>query len=311
MRITSTHARTIDAAPDAVGALLDDLASERDVLWPAERWPTTPIAFDRPLAVGAAGGHGLVRYRVTAFEPGRRVAFAFTPGSGLDGTHELRVEPAGDGGSVLTHDLEAEPAWWMRPVAPLLLQAHDALVEDLLDCAQAATGGPAAAPAPRPRWIELSDALEGMLMRDGAPDRAARVAGVAVPATLAALAALHVVWAAGSPWPAAGPAELADAVLGNGATALPPAWASAAVAAALAGAAAAVHRAARPAASPGARALTLGVAGAFALRGAAGATLDLAGGLRRRYQRLDLAVYSPLCGAIGAGAVAVARRHSA
>jgi hypothetical protein len=42
-----------------------------------------------------------------------------------------------------------------------------------------------------------------------------------------------------------------------------------------------------------------------------GLPLDLAGGLRRRYQRLDLAVYAPLCGAISAGAAAVARRHPA
>jgi hypothetical protein len=309
MRITSTHARTIDAAPAAVGALLDDLASERDVLWPTERWPTTPIAFDRPLGVGADGGHGLIRYRVSAYEPGRRVAFAFSPGSGLAGTHELRVEPTEPGGTVLTHDLEVEPAWWMRPVAPLLLQAHDALVEDLLDCAQLATGGTVAQPAPRPRWIELSDAVEGMLMRSGTPDRPARIAGVAVPATLVALAALHVVWAAGSPWPAGSPADLAEAVLGNGSDAMPPAWASAAVAVALLAAAATVRQAARPAPSTRARALTLGVAGVFALRGAVSVPLDLAGGLRRRHQRLDLAVYAPLCAAIGAGAAAVARRH--
>jgi hypothetical protein len=92
---------------------------------------------------------------------------------------------------------------------------------------------------------------------------------------------------------------------------MPPAWASAAVAAGLLGAAAAVHRAARPAASLRARALTLGVAGVFALRGAVGVPLDLAGGLRHRYQRLDLTVYAPLCGALSAGAVAVARRHPA
>jgi hypothetical protein len=150
-----------------------------------------------------------------------------------------------------------------------------------------------------------------MLMRGGEPDRAARVAGVAVPATLAALAALHAVWAAGSPWPAHSAADLADAVLGTDSDAMPPAWASAAVAGALLGAAAAVRRAARAEASVGARALALGVAGVFGLRGAIGVPLDLTGGLRRRFQRLDLALYAPLCGAICAGAVAVARRHPA
>jgi hypothetical protein len=309
MRITSTHARTLAAEPDDVGALLDGLASERDVLWPSERWPTTPIGFDRPLGVGADGGHGLIRYHVSAYEPGRRVEFTFAPGHGLEGTHALRVEPAGDGRTVLTHDLDVATVWWMRPVAPLLLQAHDALIEDLLDCAEVATGGSAGAPSRRPRWLTLADKLEGLLTRRGELDRGGRLAGVAVPLTLAALSALHVAWALGSAWPAGSRDALAEAVLSSS-EGMPPDWASWAVAGGLIGAAVAVRRAARGTPSTRARAAALAVAGAFLLRSVAYLPSDLAGGLETVYQRLDLAVYAPLCLAIGVGTAAIVRRHA-
>jgi hypothetical protein len=310
MPITSTHARTLSAEPAVVGALLDTLASEHDELWPTDRWPTTPIAFDRPLGVGADGGHGMIRYRVTAYEPGRRLRCTFAPGSGIDGMHELRVEPAADGRTVLTHDLVVEPAWWMRPVAPLLLRAHDALIEDLLDRAQRATEGHVERPNRWPRWLKVANGAEALLLRRGRPDLAARVAGVAVPATFAALGALHAVWAAGSPWPAESREALADAVLSSS-EGMPPDWASGAVAIGLLGAAVVVRRAAGPAPSARVRAAALAVAGAFLVRAVAYLPSDLAGGLETTYQRLDLAVYAPLCLLLGAGAAAVARRHGA
>jgi hypothetical protein len=43
-------------------------------------------------------------------------------------------------------------------------------------------------------------------------------------------------------------------------------------------------------------------------RGAIGIASDLHGGVEERYQRLDLAIYSPLCLALGGGAALVARR---
>jgi hypothetical protein len=310
MRFTSTHARALAAESEQVARLLDSLASEHDALWPTDRWPATPIELDGPLAVGAEGGHGMIRYRVSAYEPGRRLAFTFTPGQGLEGGHELRVEPDAGGRTVLTHGLDVTPAWWMRPFAPLLLRAHDALIEDLLDRAQLATEGRATQPARRPRWLTLANATEALLMRRGGLDRPARMAAVAVPATLAALSALHVAWALGSPWPAGSREALADAVL-SGSEGMPPDWASWAVAALLLAGAGVVRRAAGPSATAPGRALALALSGAFLLRSVAYVPGDLAGGLETTYQRLDLAVYAPLCLLIGVGAAAVARRHGA
>ena len=310
MPITNTHARTLTAEPDTVGALLDTLGSEHDALWPVHKWPTMPMELDRPLAVGADGGHGTIRYRVTAYEPGRRVEFTFTPGCGLDGTHELRVEAEGDGRTVLTHDLVVEPAWWMRPVTPLLIRAHDAVLEDLLDRAQMTVEGHVERPARWPRWLRLANTAESLLLRRGRPDLPARVAGVAVPAVLAALGALHAAWALGSPWPAGSRDELAEAVLSSS-EGMPPDAATWIVAAGLLGAAAVVRRAAGPAPSARVRATALAIAGAFLVRSVAYVPSDLAGGLETTYQRLDLGVYAPLCLLIGAGSAAVARRHGA
>jgi len=310
MPIHNTHARILHAEPDALGELLDSLGSDDDRLWPVNKWPTMPMRFDRPLGVGADGGHGTIRYRVTAYEPGRRVEFTFTPGSGLEGTHELRVLPAGAGRTELRHDLVVQPAWWMRPVTPLLIRSHDAVLEDLLDRAQLAVEGHVERPARWPRWLKLANAAEEMLLRRGHPDRPARVAGAAVPAVLAALGALHAAWALGSPWPAGSREELAEAVL-SASEGMPPDAATWAVAAALLGAAAVVRRAAGPAPSARVRALALAIAAAFLARSVAYLPSDLLGGLETTYQRLDLAVYAPLCAAIGAGTFAVVRRHGA
>jgi hypothetical protein len=314
MSIHSVHSRTLAAPPEAVGELIGDLGSERDVLWPVDKWPTAPLEFDRPLGVGADGGHGWIRYRVSAFEPGRRLQFTFAPGIGIEGTHEFVVEPAGSGRTVLIHRLDVRTAWWMRPLAPVFLGGHDALIEDLLDRAQIATDGAVERPAQWPRWLAVCNAVEDrvtrLLERRGGPDRPARVAGVAVPATLAALAALHAAWASGASWPAGSREDLAEAVLSSS-EGMPPDWATWAVAGLLLGGAVVVRRAAGPAPSGRARALTLALGGVFLARSVAYLPSDLLGGLQTTYQRLDFAVYAPLCVAIGAGTFAVVRRHGA
>jgi len=62
-RRPQTHDPSVD-----IGHLLGSLASEQDRLWPSQAWPA--MRLNRPLAVGAAGGHGPVRYVVTGYEVG-------------------------------------------------------------------------------------------------------------------------------------------------------------------------------------------------------------------------------------------------
>lgn len=106
--------------------------------WPSKHWP--PLVLDRPLGVGADGGHGFVRYRCTAYEPGQRVEFTFT--RFITGTHAFEVVPGG-----VRHVITGHPTGWMRLGWPLAVRwLHDALIEDLLDNLSAEAEGGATQP---------------------------------------------------------------------------------------------------------------------------------------------------------------------
>jgi hypothetical protein len=118
------------------------------VLWPAPAW--MPMVLDGPVTVGAAGGHGAIRYRVTAHQPGRRVEFTFDPGQGLHGRHTVTAEAAGPAATLLRHVTEGRASGMMLAGWPLAVRwLHDAVLEDLFDNAERAVG---AEPARRARW---------------------------------------------------------------------------------------------------------------------------------------------------------------
>jgi hypothetical protein len=148
---------------------------------------------------------------------------------------------------------------------------------------------------------------EAPMQTKTALDYAGRAGGLAVPPALAALAVLHAAWALGSNWPADNQRELAERVLADE-TKMPPVWATWAVALGLGGAAGVVRRAAAGRPSTLVRRLTQGIAAVFLVRGAVFVPIDLVRGRRGVYERLDLAIYSPLSLALGAGAAAVAKR---
>lgn len=134
--IRNVHERLISAPLTAAGELIDKLASRDDLLWPRERWPA--MKFDRPLGVGARGGHGPIRYVVEAYVPGRRIRFRFTAPRGFVGTHGLDLAEIAPGVSRLRHVLEMRAEGWARVSWPLMFRwLHDALIEDALDRAEA------------------------------------------------------------------------------------------------------------------------------------------------------------------------------
>lgn len=139
MRVGNVHSRVFSAdSLDRVGAVIDSLAGDDDRLWPRENWPA--MRLDRPLAVGATGGHGPIHYHVSEYQPARRVRFAFRRPAGLVGYHEweARAVPAG---YELRHRLVANTVGWTRLSWPLMWRwLHDALVEDALDKAAANLG---------------------------------------------------------------------------------------------------------------------------------------------------------------------------
>ena len=138
MKVTNVHQRLLHASPERVGALIDALSSPNDGLWP-HGWPR--MKFERPLGVGASGGHGPIRYFVEAYEPGQSIRFRFTGPKGFDGWHGFEVLEATSAHCVLEHRIE------MRTHGPALLSwhllyryLHDALIEDALAAGEASLG---------------------------------------------------------------------------------------------------------------------------------------------------------------------------
>jgi len=163
VKIDNRHERRFQAKADSVGSILDTLSGPDDRLWPGDTWP--PMLFDTSLNPGAKGGHGVVRYEVEDYTPGRRTIFRFD-GTGLtadlDGRHYFEVIRR-NRHVILRHVIDAEcrfKAWlkWKIVIEPL----HDALLEDALDRAEQALNGCVARPA---RWSPRVKILRNILAK--------------------------------------------------------------------------------------------------------------------------------------------------
>ena len=138
MKVGNVHERRLRASVDQVGALIDTLSSRDDALWPDHSWPR--MIFDRPLRVGATGGHGPIRYFVEEYAPPRFIKFRFTAPKGFDGFHAYEVIEAGKN-TLLRHTLEMTTNGLAVLSWPLVFRPmHDALVEDSLATAEASLG---------------------------------------------------------------------------------------------------------------------------------------------------------------------------
>jgi hypothetical protein len=141
MQIVNIHQCRLEAGMSRAGGLIDELASVEDRFWPNDRWPT--MRLDRPLAVGATGGHGPIGYKVEAYQPGLLARFRFTRPSEFIGHHWLEVQPDGQQGSILLHTIDMQASlkgwisWWF-----LIRPLHDALLEDAFCNARVAMGMP-------------------------------------------------------------------------------------------------------------------------------------------------------------------------
>ncbi|MFD7028539.1 SRPBCC family protein [Streptomyces sp. NPDC059917] len=159
MAVYNVHERLLTTGAKEVGALIDSLsAGAADGLWPHANWPA--MEFDRPLAVGATGGHGPVRYTVTAYVPGTWVRFAFSGPRGFDGFHEFTALPVDGERTMLRHTLAMGVSGPARLTWPLAYRwMHDACLEDALDRAESARTGTVARPARWSPYVRLLRAL--------------------------------------------------------------------------------------------------------------------------------------------------------
>jgi hypothetical protein len=164
-RIENVHARDIQAPLSVVGDILDTLGSADDRVWASDIWVAEPVVFDRPLGIGADGGHGSIRYSVVEYQPGRRIVFRFSPGGGLSGTHGFDLQPVGSDQTRITHFLDAHPGMWMRPLVPILVGWHDAMVETAFDRVELEATGSLPRRTHIPRWLRVVNRTEIAIAR--------------------------------------------------------------------------------------------------------------------------------------------------
>ena len=165
MQVRNVHERLFPLPLAVVGALIDSLASRDDRLWPRDKWP--PMRFDRPLAAGAVGGHGPIRYSVEEYRPGESILFRFSAPPGFNGTHRFEAEER-QGATVLRHVLEMHAAGrallsWSLYIRPL----HDACVEDCMDRATVSLGIALERPARWSIYVRLLRAIRQSVIRSG------------------------------------------------------------------------------------------------------------------------------------------------
>lgn len=154
--IRNIHERIIKAPVERVSCLVDKLGSSDDLLWPGDRWPA--MRLDRPLQVGATGGHSDVKYTVSAYEPGRRVVFRFTNDDpDFIGTHSFEVEKCAPGKVRIKHlligrlkGLRSRIFWRV-----FIKSVHEAVVADAFDRAEAYATGKAIQPRRWSLWVRF------------------------------------------------------------------------------------------------------------------------------------------------------------
>lgn len=134
--VHNVHERVVRRDPEWLAQAIERLGEPDSVLWPGDWW--MPMILDRPLAVGASGGHATIRYTVIEYERGRRVVFRFDKPTPVEGTHAFDVL-AGDepGTMVVRHTIQGTTSGTSVLLWAFVIRwVHDALIEDLLDWAE-------------------------------------------------------------------------------------------------------------------------------------------------------------------------------
>lgn len=138
MNVINQHERRLVTSPEDAWRLIANLGGKHELLWP-QHWPA--MRFDRPLGLGAVGGHGFVGYYVEQYSPPELIRFRFTAPKGVEGYHEFRV--VREISSVrFRHTMRMRThgwfTWlWLLAIRPI----HDALLQDLMDRASTYSSG--------------------------------------------------------------------------------------------------------------------------------------------------------------------------
>ena len=157
MNVVNVHKRRLFTSTEDAWRLIANLGGKHELLWP-QQWPT--MRFDRPLGLGATGGHGPIGYYVEEYSPPELIRFRFTAPKGVEGYHEFRIIPE-LGSVVLRHTMRMRTrglfTWlWLAAIRPM----HDALLEDAMDRASTYSSGHEFH-SPWPLWVRLLRWISG------------------------------------------------------------------------------------------------------------------------------------------------------
>lgn len=135
MQVLNVHKRIINQPKITISELLDNLSSNKDIIWPSENWPA--IRFKDGLKVGSKGGHGTIRYTIIDYIEGEHLKFRFTKPNGFYGTHEFNVIEIDSNKVEINHIIKMRTSGvstfaWIFVIRWL----HDALIEDAFDKAE-------------------------------------------------------------------------------------------------------------------------------------------------------------------------------
>lgn len=149
-RVRNVHERRIARGGDHARGMLDTLGTKDDLMWRTDLVPAMVMS-DGP-RIGSAGGHGSIRYRVTAFQPGERIEYTFADGLGLAGTHTFTV--SGGASPMLRHEIRGELSGVMRWAwGPIIEPMHDGVIEDIFDHVETVCTGEAHRVMRTPGWL--------------------------------------------------------------------------------------------------------------------------------------------------------------
>ena len=166
MKVVNIHERVLDGSVDEVGRLIDTLASPNDLLWPIDRW--VPMKFDRPLCVGAVGGHGPSGTPSNLINPVAQFVFASPNRRALTALMVSRRSRPLKDRPILRHIIEMQAVGRAFFTWIVIRPLHDALMEDALDHAEASLGKQ----VPERKWSCWVKVVRWIIRRRQQPPRA-------------------------------------------------------------------------------------------------------------------------------------------
>lgn len=112
--------------------LLKTLSTEKDEIWPQEKWPE--MKFKDGIKIGAKGGHGPIRYSVEKYNPNEIIQFRFSKPKGFNGIHKFEIKELDKHKTEIKHTIDMNTTGkgtliWTFAIRSL----HNALIEDGFD----------------------------------------------------------------------------------------------------------------------------------------------------------------------------------